>query len=95
MVACWAHNPKVVGSKPTLANLYFLTYIESSTIPCSPMVRIFRFHRRDRGSIPRMGTKLIYSVFVAQWLAHLPSKQGVAGSSPAKDKLGAAIYYAT
>ena len=36
-----------------------------------------------------------FFALVAQWLAHLPSKQGVAGSSPAKGKLGAAIYYAT
>ena len=28
--------------------------------------------------------------FVAQWLAHLPSKQGVAGSNPAKGKPGEA-----
>ena len=29
----------------------------SSAIPCGLVVRIRRFHRRGRGSIPRMGVK--------------------------------------
>ena len=31
-----------------------------------------------------------FFALVAQWLAHLPSKQGVAGSNPAKGKPGEA-----
>ena len=44
MEACWAHNPKVVGSKPTLANLYFLT-----------AKIVFHHEGEDVGSKPTVG----------------------------------------
>ena len=44
------------------------------------------------GSNPTPGNGEYGKALVAQWLAHLPSKQGVAGSSPAKGKPGAAKY---
>ena len=44
---------------------------------CSPMVRISRFHREDRGSIPRIG-----NANLAQSVERAPFKRVAVGSIP-------------
>ena len=92
-----SHRLKVMGSNPILRTG---STAKISTKRCGAAEACVAHNHKVTGSKPviakiRNDVKLILSVFVAQWLAHLPSKQGVAGSSPAKDRLGAAKKYAT
>ena len=77
LVARRAHNPKVVGSSPSSATIFWLLGQAVKTPP---------FHGGNRGSIP-LGVTIFYNkIFVfgsiAQLGEHLPYKQGVTGSSP-------------
>ena len=57
--ACWAHNPKVGGSKPPVAiSPYTETYKECQS-QLVYMARISSFHLEEPGSSPGLGILLI------------------------------------
>ena len=74
-----AHNPKVVGSNPAPATLFFYKEIRQAQI--AQLVEQRTENPRVAGSIPALGIFSYYGL-LAQAVEHLTFNQVVPGSSP-------------
>ena len=83
MVACWAHNPKVSGSKPLLAKSE--NDFKLSTADVAQSVERKPFKLVAVGSSPTVGKQnfFIYAL-MAKWTRRPTSNREIVGSTPTK-----------